>query len=157
MIVCDDVLAAVFVRGRLSADGDAHLVTCASCAAQAAAVRRAADALAAAATPAPPAGLTARVRLAAEPLLARAARRRTRRALAASIAIALVPLPAILLLDAALVRGAYALLSAVLPHALSVYLVSSYAAVLIVLLALTYAAIPILAERQLRAVGGPRV
>jgi hypothetical protein len=99
----------------------------------------------------PPVGLTARVLRAAEPVLARAARRAAWRALAAAIAIALVPLPAILFLDAALVLGTYALLSSVLPHALSVYLVSSYAAVLVVLLALTYAAIPLLAERQLRA------
>jgi hypothetical protein len=151
MIACDDVLAALFLDARADGEVEGHLVACARCAAEAVTLRRAAGMLAAGATPVPPAGLTARVVRAADPLLARAARRATWRALAAAIAIALVPLPAILVLDAALVRGTYALLSTVLPHALSVYLVSSYAAVLVVLLALTYAAIPLLAERQLRA------
>jgi hypothetical protein len=41
-------------------------------------------------------------------------------------------------------------LSAVLPGALSLYLVFNYAATLALLLALTYSAIPILAERQAR-------
>jgi anti-sigma factor RsiW len=149
---CDDVLAALFLGEELPANAAAHLATCTRCSAEAPGVRRAAELLAAAPPPALPVDLSARTMRAAEPLLARAARRDTWRAVAAALAIGLIPLPAIVFFDATLVRGAYTLLSAVLPRALSLYLVSSYAAVLVVVLGLTYAAIPILAERQVRAV-----
>ena len=56
----------------------------------------------------------------------------------------------ILALDWFLVRGAHALLSGLLPDALSLYLAGSYAVLLATLLGLTYAAVPLLAARQLR-------
>jgi hypothetical protein len=48
------------------------------------------------------------------------------------------------------VRTAERLLSAVLPGALSTFVVANYAILLALLLALTYGAVPILAERQAR-------
>src|SRR5262249_56380391 len=67
-----------------------------------------------------------------------------------ALAIALLPLPLILAADWFLVRGAHALLSGLLPDALSLYLAGSYAVLLATLLGLTYAAVPLLAARQLR-------
>jgi len=57
--------------------------------------------------------------------------------------VLILPLPAILLLDFYLVRFAFGLLTAILPTALGAYLAFNYAATLALLLALTYAAIPI--------------
>ena len=56
----------------------------------------------------------------------------------------------ILLLDFYLVRAAFGLLVAILPTALGAYIVFNYAATLALLLALTYGAIPIFVERQVR-------
>ena len=44
----------------------------------------------------------------------------------------------------------YGVLEALLPRALSLYVVFNYAATLTLLLALTYGMIPIVAERQMR-------
>src|SRR5439155_235088 len=106
--------------------------------------------LPAAPVPAPPLGLTWRLLAAAEPLLARNARRAAWPTFALALAAALLPLPAILLLDFYLVRAAFALLTAILPTALGAYLTFNYAATLALLLALTYAAIPIFVEHQVR-------
>ena len=67
-----------------------------------------------------------------------------------ALAAALIPLPAILVFDVALVRAIYSLLGAVLPHGLSLYLVVNHAALLALLLTLTYGAVPFLAARQAR-------
>ena len=56
----------------------------------------------------------------------------------------------ILLLDFYLVRAAFGLLVAILPTALGAYIVFNYAATLALLLALTYGAIPIFVEQQVR-------
>ena len=69
---------------------------------------------------------------------------------ARALAAALVPLPLIAFFDWQIVRTAHAVLSRVLPDALSFYLVFNYTATLVLLLALTYAAVPILVERQAR-------
>ena len=99
--------------------------------------------------PEPPAALTAGVLRAAAPLLARRARP-SWAALAPALVVALVPLPAILALDVVMVRGAYDLLHLLLPAALSAYVAFNYAALLALLLGLTYAAVPVLAARQNR-------
>jgi hypothetical protein len=148
MTACDDVLAALLAGGRLEAERAAHAAACARCREDAALVPALAQALAGEVAPRP--GLSARVVAAAAPVLARHAARARRRRLLAALAAALVPLPLVLALDAALVRGLYALLSAVLPAALSAWVVSSYAALLALLLAVTYGAVPVLAERQAR-------
>ena len=144
---CDDIRTARLLGEALPADAAAHLRSCARCLADEAVVPGLARALAAApVVPAP--GLAARVLTAAAPLLAANARRATRRRLVRALAAALVPLPAIVLLDLSLVRAAYGVLSTVLPHALSLYVVGNYVAFLALLLALTYGAIPFLAARQ---------
>ena len=61
-----------------------------------------------------------------------------------------MPLPLVLLVDVYLVRAAYGMLQTLLPRVLSFYVVFNYAATLTLLLAITYAMVPIVAERQLR-------
>ena len=70
------------------------------------------------------------------------------RRLLRALTAALVPLPIILVLDAVIIRGAYRLLAGLLPAAVSLYVVANYAALLALLLALAYGAVPILAARQ---------
>jgi hypothetical protein len=149
-MTCDDALAALLYAATPDADVVAHVDGCPSCREERAAVAGARGALAAAAAPAVPAGLGARVLRAAAPLLALNARRAAWPAVARALAAALLPLPLILFLDWHLVRAAHAVLRSVLPDALSFYLVFNYAATLVLLLALTYGAVPILVERQAR-------
>src|SRR5439155_308694 len=118
MTDCDDTLTALLFRGTLDHDAAAHLAACPRCRAERAAVESLARTLAAAPVPAPPLGLTWRLLAAAEPLLARNARRAAWPTVALALAAALLPLPAILLLDFYLVRAAFALLTAILPTAL---------------------------------------
>jgi len=150
---CQDVLTALLL-GQADASVLAHVRTCPRCRAEEPALRTLATRLAADLGPAPPPSLAPRVLAAAAPLLARNARRAAWRttwpAVARALAAALLPLPAILVFDVALVRAIYALLGAVLPHGLSLYLVVNHAALLVLLLTLTYAAVPVLAARQAR-------
>jgi hypothetical protein len=146
-MTCDDVLEALVAGEPLAAPVAAHLAACSRCAADrthAAAIARAL----AEPVPAVPAMLRARTLAAAAPLLARNARRATWPLAVRALAVAALPLPLVLLLDLRAVRALYGALSTVLPDALTLWVVSSWAATLTVLLALTYAAIPILAERQ---------
>lgn len=102
-------------------------------------------------TPPPPFDLTARTLAAAAPLLAVHARRAGSRSWVRPLLVALVPLPLILAGDAAIIVGLHALLSLVLPAAISTYLVAQYALLVVLLLGLAYAAVPLLADRQARA------
>jgi hypothetical protein len=101
--------------------------------------------------PPPPPDLAARTMAAAAPLLAMRARRAHARAWVRPLLVTLVPLPAILALDAAIVRALHSLLSVVLPEALSTYFSAQYALLALLLLAIGYAAVPVIAERQARA------
>jgi hypothetical protein len=101
--------------------------------------------------PEPPRDLIPRTLAAAAPLLAARAERATWRAWLRPLLMALLPLPAILAVDVAGVRALHGLLSIVLPDAVSTYLVGQYALVLAFLLALAYGAVPLVAERQARA------
>ncbi len=151
MSACDDVRVLLAFGRPLETEAAAHLRDCARCRLDEPVARALAAALSADVVGGPPPVLAERVLRAAAVPLARYARRAARPdwgAVARAVGTALLPLPAILYLDALLVRGAYRLLSAVLPGALSAYLVFSYAAVLALLLALTYAAVPLLAEHQ---------
>ena len=150
MTACDDVLARLLLARALDADGAAHVSTCPHCTAEQGRVRRVAALLASHEVPAVSVSLSARVGAAAAPLLARHARRAAWWTLARALAAALAPLPVILFLDFHLVRAAYGVLNALLPGALSLYVVFNYAATLALLLALTYGMIPIVAERQMR-------
>jgi len=147
-IDCDESLTALLFGDDAAAE--AHVAACPHCREERAAVERARRVLGAAPEPLPPPGLAARVLRAAAPLLARNARRATWPAVARALAAALVPLPLIAFFDWQIVRTAHAVLSRVLPDALSYYLVFNYTATLVLLLALTYAAVPILVERQAR-------
>lgn len=144
---CDESLTALLFG---DAAAQAHVAACPRCQDQRGGVERARRTLGAAPEPVPPPGLAARVLRAAAPLLARNARRATWPAVARALAAALVPLPLIAFFDWQIVRTAHAVLSRVLPDALSYYLVFNYAATLVLLLALTYGAVPILVERQAR-------
>lgn len=150
MTDCTEVLAAVLLGRPLDGAARAHLTACSHCQAEADALARVGRAFAADPAPAPAPGLGARVLLAAQPELARNARRARWRIVARALAVALLPLPAIFLLDTYIVVTAHALLSAVLPTVLSTFVVANYAALLALLLALTYGAVPVLAEHQLR-------
>jgi hypothetical protein len=150
MTDCDQTLASLLFHRAVDRDAAAHLAACPRCRAEQAAVESLARRLGAAPVPAPPPALATRVLVAAEPLLLQNARRAAWPTLARALAAALVPLPAILLLDFYLVRAAFGLLTAILPTALGAYIVFNYAATLALLLALTYGAIPIFVEQQVR-------
>jgi hypothetical protein len=148
--VCDEVLVAIALGEALDEAAAAHLRACGHCTGEVALAQSLARGLAAHAAPEPPPGLAARVLRAAAADLARNAQAaaadwgRVGRALAA----ALLPLPLLVLVDVQVVRAAHAVLSAVLPGALSLYLVGTYGTLLALLFGLTYAAVPVLAARQ---------
>jgi len=150
MMDCDEVQTTLLLGEPLVAEAEAHLAACARCAADRADLHALAGVLAASRVPEPPAALSSRVLGAAGPPLARHARRVLWLALARALGVALLALPALALADALLVRTAYEMLSAVLPSTLSLYIVAYYAAMLTLLFALTYGAIPIVAEHQAR-------
>lgn len=85
---------------------------------------------------------------AARPLLAAHGRRAYRRRVAAVLAASLVPLPVIALYDRVLLGWLYDLATALLPTPLATVAVGGYAATTSLLLALTYAAIPVLVDRM---------
>jgi hypothetical protein len=144
---CDGALAALFLGEPLDEATRAHVAGCARCREDEHLVHAVTGALSASTVPEPPPGLTARVLRAAEPLLGRRSAWPT---LARALGVALIPLPLILWFNWLLVRGAERLLSSVLPSSLSFYVVLNYSILLALLLALTYGAVPILAERQAR-------
>jgi hypothetical protein len=128
----------------------AHLAGCAACRdarAQAGAVARA---LAGYAAPAPAPGAEARTLAAAMPLLARRreARRALRRRVTWALTMALLPLPAIVLVNVQLLMAAHRLALTRLPPALALYLVVCLGAGVALLLALSYVAVPLLAARR---------
>jgi len=84
---------------------------------------------------------------AARPLLAANARREYRRRVALTLVAALLPLPIIALYDRALLGWLYGIAETVLPTPLAAAAVGGYAAAASLLLALTYAAIPVLVDR----------
>ncbi len=147
---CNDILARALLHDTLDATAAAHVRDCARCREMEPVVRALRRSLAADAGVAPPAALQARVLRAAAPLLAHNARRISWSAVLRPVAAALVPLPLVLLIDAYLVRTAHEVLQTLLPSALSTYLVFNYGALVALLLTLTYGAIPLLADRQMR-------
>jgi hypothetical protein len=152
MIDCDTALAGLLFE-HATADIDAHRAACARCACDAPAVQSVRAAFDAAPAPAPAEALTAHVLRVAAPLLATNAHRLPAVAwprMIAAIAAALLPLPAILLAGWEALAAADRVLSAILPERLSLYLVATYAAVLALVLAITYGAVPLLAAHQLR-------
>jgi hypothetical protein len=148
---CDDILAAVLLGTPLPANAATHVTGCARCRSEAPLVRAVAAALAADAVPPPAPALGVRVLAAAEPLLAVRRLHVPWALVLRALGVALLPLPLIVLVDVGLIGAAHRLLAHVLPAALTTYLIANLASTLALLLALTYAAVPLLAARQLRA------
>jgi hypothetical protein len=148
---CDEFASRLFLGAPLEPEATAHLAACPRCAGEAPQLEALARRLAADRAPEPPLALGSRILRAAEPLLAAQAERTRRRALAAALAVALLPLPFLVLLEVHIVRSAYHLLTGILPGPVSLYLVCNWTATLLLLLALTYGAIPILVEQQVRS------
>src|SRR5262249_5315822 len=141
---CDTRLAALLFDGTPAVDATAHEAACARCRTDAPAVRALADAFAGAPAAAPHALLSPGVLLAAAPLLAAKARRLPAaawRRLVGAIAAAVLPLPVILFVGWHSLQAANRILSSVLPETLSFYLVATHAAVLALLLGVTYGAV----------------
>jgi hypothetical protein len=147
---CDEILARVLLGEALDAAGAAHVQSCPRCGAEEPVVRALARALEADVAPAPPPGLHARVLGAAAPLLAEARHPAWHGLAARAIAAALLLLPFVVGVDALVVRAVQRVLAEWLPAALETYLVVHLVALLTLALALTYAAVPLLAERQAR-------
>jgi len=147
--LCDTVAEALLLGRALDAAARAHVDACDACGQACDLLPTVARALADDPAPVPPA-LAARVRHATAPLLARNARREVWWSLARAVGVSLLPLPLLVAIDAYLLRTAYVWLSTVLPGALSLYLVLEYTALVALMLTLTYGAIPLLTERQLR-------
>lgn len=90
--------------------------------------------------------LSARVQSAAAPALA--ARAAFWPSLLRVLGISLVPLPALIAVNVALVLWLYGIADAWLPHGLALYLAGSYAVAALVGLGLSYASIPLLLARR---------
>ena len=72
---------------------------------------------------------------------------------ASAVGAALIPLPLLLVVDVYALRTLHAVLSTFLPEGLTLYLVGGQALMLACLFAFAYGSIPLLAERQRRALG----
>lgn len=92
--------------------------------------------------------LSRRVAAALQPELARLASVWFWRRFGRGVLVALLPLPAIVALDAWLLSYVHEWAAAWLPEALATYLVVSYGALLVLLFAATYAAIPLALARE---------
>lgn len=92
--------------------------------------------------------LSRRTLVAARPALRRRAAAVWRRRVATSLLLALLPLPLILAYDAYVLRAAYELLRMLLPSGVALYVLATYTAVVSLLFALTYAAIPVLLAQR---------
>ncbi len=160
-ISCDEALAALALDRRAGRDraatdvhAVAHLAGCDRCQAERARAEQVSHALAhhqvAAPAPAADAAFRSRLLAAAAPLLARRASeaRALRRRVAWAFTLALLPLPAILYANFKLLLAAHGLLSTLLPPSVSLYLVACLGAGVALLLALSYAAVPVMAARR---------
>jgi len=95
------------------------------------------------------AALSAAVLDLAAPVLARRAIELYRKRVAAALLVVLAPVPLVYAFGSYALTGVYAALSTVVPGNFAAYAVGSYAAALVLLIALTCAAIPLLVERSL--------
>lgn len=83
-----------------------------------------------------------------QPELSRRARAVYRREVAAAVLVGVLPLPAVLLYNAYVLHLVYHLIALVLPGGVAAYLVATYAAFLVLLYGVTYAAVPLLMGRH---------
>lgn len=93
-------------------------------------------------------GLSRRILARVRPELERRASHASWPQVLAGVLVALLPLPAVLAYDVYLLSEVYSLASLLLPAGVAAYLVLNYAAFLVLLFALTYAAIPVLLMRD---------
>ena len=93
---------------------------------------------------------SARTRAAARPILAARARRAYRRRVASALAAACVPLPLVVVYARALLGWLYEGLARLLPAPFPDLAVASYAATTALLVAATFAAVPVLVELSMR-------
>jgi hypothetical protein len=84
---------------------------------------------------------------ASRPILATHARREYRRRVSLALVAALIPLPIIAMYDRILLGWLYEIADTLLPSPIATLAVGGYAATTSLLLALTYAAIPVLVDR----------
>lgn len=125
----------------------AHESACVECRASPVNIESAAAAFDDGQVPLEPRALSRRVMAAAAPLLASHARRAYRRRLVRSLLLTLAPLPAVVAFDAYFLREAYRVLSAWMPGPVVAWVLAGYAMTLLLLCALTYAALPLLFGR----------
>jgi hypothetical protein len=155
-MTCDELLTALALGKSAAPNGGAaadHLATCSTCRAESTRAHALGPVLAAYRVGAPPAEAAARTLASAAPLLARRAgeRRALRRRVAWALTLALLPLPAIVFANVKLLMAAHGLLLSVLPPSASTYLIVCLGAGVALLLALSYAAVPLLASRRPQA------
>ncbi len=131
----------------------AHVEACDACRLDTPAVDLIAARLATVNVPIDAAALSQRTMLRLRPELQRCANAALWRRATIGVLLALLPLPAVLAYNVYLLHMAYDVLLALLPAAVVVYLVASEAALLVLLFAATYAAIPVLLARRTPALG----
>lgn len=154
-IRCDEALAALALdRGPGRDRAAAHLAGCERCQAERTRAEQVSRALARHAVAAPTteaaAAFRSRVLAAAAPVLARRATeaRALRRRVAWAFTLALLPLPVILFANFKLLVAVHGLLVTRLPPSVVLYLVACLGAGVALLLALSYAAVPVMAARR---------
>jgi len=125
----------------------AHARECEECAVQPVVLDRVGALFARMPEPPPAPSLSGRVLAAAVPLLAANAAAAYRRRLVSGVALSLAPFPLLVFFNLYLLREAYALLASWLPVEFAVWLVVGYAAMLLLICALTYASLPVLIAR----------
>jgi hypothetical protein len=130
-----------------------HAGGCAECERNLPSLRGLGQALRAAPDPGPaPAGLWPAIERRTSPILDHHAETsRHLPSLVAAVAAALLPLPILIPLNLLSLWGLHELLSSLLPSAVSLALVAGQAVFLTLLLGLTYASVPLFANRQRRA------
>jgi hypothetical protein len=151
MTDCDDVRLRRVLGHALDDTARTHAASCTRCIADATPHARLAAALATAPEPAPPPSLHARTIARVAGLLEARRHRAGITAAVRAVAVALLPLPVVVLIDAWVLHAIYRALASVLPASLSFYLVVNHAALLALLCGATYAAIALLAAHQRRA------
>ncbi len=129
----------------------AHVEDCDGCRVDVPPVDLIAARLAAVNVPIDATALSRRTMLRLRPELQRCASAALWRRAAVGVLLALLPLPAVLAYNVYLLHAAYDVLLALLPAAVVAYLLASEAALLVLLFAATYAAIPILLARGMPA------
>jgi hypothetical protein len=163
---CPDVLTALARGLELDAALERHRASCADCAMQSAGIGAVARAIAALPAVSPPPDIDERVlraaaslladnARAAAPLLAEHARVATLdgRSLVRALVPAVLLFPLLVVADVWLLRMLHQTLAAILPGALTTWLVLSYAALLAALGCFVFGAIPLLVERQAPLLG----